>query len=291
VSRTDTATFADLRADGNGVAALRTTIRVGFTGQRASDALKTSRTRRSSTSRSIHSFPSCARRSRSARTSARRRPRCSKVARESRLRVRVSREGQVVVAALPALACDSAGDRARHDAAVTLPSVRTSAERVERQEFDSRPASEKCRSPDARPALAPVFVEPDVLRSVQMLPGHRGTQRLLGGLQCSRRRGRPESRPHRRIPDLQPVPPVWVVQHVHRSGGRPSERAHRRAAGAVRRRLSSVLSVESANATTSALRGTAEVSLVSSNASLGRTFHDGEGSWMIAARRTYADAV
>ncbi|MGH9886812.1 MAG: TonB-dependent receptor plug domain-containing protein, partial [bacterium] len=56
-------------------------------------------------------------------------------------------------------------------------------------------------------------------------------------------------------------------------------------------RLSSVLSVESANATTTALRGTAEVSLVSSNASLGRTFHDGKGSWMIAARRTYADAV
>ena len=101
VSRTDSATFADLRADGNGVAALRTTIRVGFTGQRASDALKTVADQaelnitfdpRLPELRTTLTIGSHARSAASA---------LLEVARESRLRVRVSREGQVVVAALP----------------------------------------------------------------------------------------------------------------------------------------------------------------------------------------------
>ena len=101
VSRTDSTTFADLRADGNGVAALRTTISVGFTGQRASDALKTVADQaqlnitfdpRLPELRTTLTIGAHARSAASA---------LLEIARESRLRVRVSREGQVVVAALP----------------------------------------------------------------------------------------------------------------------------------------------------------------------------------------------
>ena len=56
-------------------------------------------------------------------------------------------------------------------------------------------------------------------------------------------------------------------------------------------RLSGVLDVQSADATRTDLTGAVEVSLVSSIGSIGRAFGDGSGSWMIAARRTYADAV
>src|SRR5262249_11159405 len=56
-------------------------------------------------------------------------------------------------------------------------------------------------------------------------------------------------------------------------------------------RLSGILDVQSAEPTTDDVSGTVEVSLVSSTASMGRRFADGNGAWMLAARRTYVDAV
>lgn len=294
-SRTDSATFADLRADGNGVAALRTTIRVGFNGQRASDALNTiadqaqinitfdPRLPGLRTTVTIGAYE------RSAASAL------LEVAREAKLRVRVSREGQVVVGALPVAAALPvvATQPSARDTTVptTLPTVRTNAARIERQEFQSQTGVGNVSITGRESRSAPVFVEPDVLRSVQMLPGVAARNDYTAGFNVRGGEGDQNLILIDGYPIFNPfhfggvfstfIDPAVGRVNVY-TGALPT-----RFGG----RLSSALTVESATATTSELRGTAEVSLVSSNASLGRTFSGGEGSWMIAARRTYADAV
>jgi hypothetical protein len=56
-------------------------------------------------------------------------------------------------------------------------------------------------------------------------------------------------------------------------------------------RLSSVLDVRSADETRAGVRTTADVSAIGASAKLGGLLHDGRGTWSIAGRRTYADAV
>ena len=233
MSRTDSATFADLRADGNGVAALRTTISVGFTGQRASDALKTVADQAQLNITFDPQLPelrttlTIGAHARSAATAL------LEIARESRLRVRVSREGQVVVAALPVVAPQASARDTTPP--VTLPAVRTSAERVERQEFEFKTGVGKVSITGREARSAPVFVEPDVLRTVQMLPGIAARSDYSAGFNV---RGGEADQNLVLIdgyPIFNPFHIGGVVQHVHRSGGRPSERVHRRAAGAVRR--------------------------------------------------------
>jgi len=287
--RTDSAMFADLRADGNGVAALRTTIRVGFTGQRASDALKSVADQ---AQLNITFDPQLPELRTTLTIGAHERSAASallEIARESRLRVRVSREAQVVVAALP-VGVQQATARDTMPP-VTLPAVRTGAERVERREFDFKTGVGKVSLTPRETRSAPVFVEPDVLRSVQMLPGIAARSDYSAGFNV---RGG-EADQNLILIDGYPIFTPFHMYGLFSTFIDPAVGRVNVYTGALParfgERLSSVLSVESANATTSALRGTAEVSLVSSNASLSRTFHDGEGSWMIAARRTYADAV
>ncbi|HEY9227967.1 MAG TPA: TonB-dependent receptor, partial [Gemmatimonadaceae bacterium] len=174
---------------------------------------------------------------------------------------------------------------------VTLPAVRTSAERVERQEFTLNTNVGKVSITRSEARSAPVFVEPDVLRAVQMLPGIAARNDYTAGFNV---RGG-EADQNLILIDGYPIFNPFHFGGVFSTFIDPAVGRVNIYTGALPARfggrLSSVLSVESANATTSELRGTAELSLISSNASLGRTFHDGQGSWMIAARRTYADAV
>ena len=281
-------TFVDLKSDGNGLPALRTTISVGFTGKSASDALKSISDQaqlnitfdpRLPELRTTLTIGAHARSAASA---------LLEVSRESRLRVRVSPEGQIVVTSLPvALPQPSARDTTP----VTLPTVRTSAEAIERQEFRLKTGIGKVSITGREARSAPVFVEPDVLRSVQMLPGivarsdYSAAFNVRGG----------EGDQNLILIDGYPIFNPFHFAGVFGTFIDPAVGRVNLYTGALParfgERLSSVLSVESANATTSALRGTAEVSLMSSNASLGRRFHNGEGSWMIAVRRTYADAA
>jgi len=261
VSRTDSATFADLRADGNGVAAMRTTIRVGFTGQHASDALKTIADQ---AELNITFDPELPELRTTLTIGAHARSAASallEVAHESRLRVRVSREGQVVVAALPvALPRPTGRDTTQPSIQPpTLPTVRTSAERVERQEFTLTTNVGKVSITGSETRTAPVFVEPDVLRSAQMLPGLAARSDYSAGFNV---RGG-EADQNLTLIDGYPIfspfhmyglfstfidPAVGRV-NVH-TGALPARYGGR---------LSGVLAVESANATTSKLAGTAEV--------------------------------
>ena len=292
-SRPDTATFADLREDGNGVAALRTTIRVGFTGQRASDALKSVADQ---AQLNLTFDPRLPELRTTLTIGAHERSAASallEVASESRLRMRVSREGQVVVAALPVVApLPGARDTTPPvTPPVTLPTVRTSADRVERQEFHVKTGVGKVSITGGETRSAPVFVEPDVLHSVQMLPGIAARNDYSSGFNV---RGG-EADQNLILIDGYPIFSPFHMYGLFSTFIDPAVGRVNVYTGALParfgERLSSALSVESANVTTSELRATAEVSLVSSNASLSRTFHNGEGSWMIAARRTYADAV
>jgi hypothetical protein len=278
-----------LRADGNGVAALRAMILVGFTGQRASDALKTVADQ---AQLNITFDPQLPELRTTLTIGAHARSAASallEVARESRLRVRVSREGQVVVAALPVVAPQARARDTTPPAA--LPAVRTSAERVERQEFSLKTNVGKVSLTGPETRSAPVFIEPDVLRTVQMLPGISARSDYSAGFNV---RGG-EADQNLVLIDGYPIFSPFHLFGLFSTFIDPSVGRVTVNNGALPARfggrLSSVLSVESAKPTTSALRATAEVSLVSSNASVSRTFLGGEGSWMIAARRTYADAV
>ena len=281
--------FTDLKAEGNGLAALRTTISVGFTGTSARDALQTvayqARLNITFDPRlpELRTTVTIAAHDRSAAAAL------LEVARASGLRVRVSREGQVVFAALPVVASQPSGRDTIGP--VALPAVHSNAERVERQEFNLKTGVGKVSLTASDTRAAPVFVEPDVLRSVQMLPGIEARNDYSAGFNV---RGG-EADQNLVLIDGYPIFSPFHFGGVFSTFIDPAVGGVSVYTGALPTRfdgrLSSVLSVESANATTSALHGTAEVSLMSSNASLGRTFHNGEGSWMIAARRTYADAV
>src|SRR6185503_18040600 len=95
------------------------------------------------------------------------------VARESRLRVRVSREGQIVVAALPAVAALPVVARIPDTSNVTtLPAMRSEGSRIEREMFDDKPNVGRLVVGSKELSAAPrFFSEADVLRAVQLLPG------------------------------------------------------------------------------------------------------------------------
>jgi hypothetical protein len=56
-------------------------------------------------------------------------------------------------------------------------------------------------------------------------------------------------------------------------------------------RLSALLDVRSAEAVREGVHGTVDVSLLASSASIGGATHDASTSWLVAGRRTYADAI
>ncbi|MFI5230287.1 MAG: TonB-dependent receptor plug domain-containing protein, partial [Gemmatimonadales bacterium] len=169
--RVDTS-FEDLRPDGNGIDGLRTRVILGFDGARASQALHMIATLAELNLTLDAELPELDRRvtidghSRSAAEAL------LEVASASRLRLRVSRAGQLVVEPLvPRVTAVNAkrSDSAR--AAVTLPVVRTEAPARERETFQSSTNVGELSITGRALGAAPQFVEPDVLRSVQTLPG------------------------------------------------------------------------------------------------------------------------
>jgi len=92
------------------------------------------------------------------------------VADSTRLRVRVGPAGELIVVARPQeqLRRIAASDTTKP---VTLPGLRTAVPRLERDEFESRATVGEISITQRDLRATPVFVEPDVLRSAQSLPG------------------------------------------------------------------------------------------------------------------------
>jgi hypothetical protein len=284
--------FTDLRRDGNSIAALAAKISTGFMDLSAGAALRTIATSARVDLTFDPALPGI-----TTKTSIAPHERSVAVAilevtQPLHLRARVSRSGQVIIVGeLPARpqARATAPDTTR--APVSLPAVRTDALRTERQTFESQTNVGGISITGRELRASPTFVEPDLMRSVQLLPGIEARSDWSAGFNV---RGGEGDQSLVLIDGY----PIYNPYHL---GGLFSTfidatvgnvELHKGALPArYGGRLSGVLDVQSAEPTSGELHGTAEVSLVSSSASVGETFASGNGTWTLAARRTYADAI
>lgn len=288
-------TFRDLQPSGSGVPALAARVTRGFDGARASAALRAIAELAGVSITFDPDLPALAAQVRIAahdRTAA---AALLEVADDAGVRVRVSRGGQLVVLGLDTrteIAAAAPRDTLPGDTThrvVTLPAVKSSATPREREMFERTTDVGAVSITERALAAAPQFVEPDVLRSVQTLPGVAARSDYVAGFNL---RGG-EADQTLVLLDGYPIYSPFHLGGVFstfidaavdrvdlRTGSMPA---------AFGGRLSGVLDVRSAEPARDKLQGTAEVSVVSSSASIGRAF--GDGSWNVAARRTYADAV
>lgn len=189
-----------------------------------------------------------------------------------------------------------AGDTARIELVLerdpqVLGSVRTEARSVERDLFESMPnvgtLSVTARSVQAVPRLG----EPDIIRVVQLLPGVEARNDFSTGLNV--RGGEPDQ--NLVLIDGYPIynpfhlgglfstfMDATVRDFTLMTGGFPARYGGR---------LSSVLDVRSAEDLRPGIHSRVDVSVLGATASLGGAFAGGNGTWSLAARRTYADRV
>lgn len=289
--RADSSALEDLRIDGNGVLALTRTIGSGFAGQTTAAALTwIAQTARLNVTFDPHlgamsTRLSIAPHDRSAAAAL------LEVARESRITIRVSSMGQIVVLALSAPAEARPRVTVSEQKSVELPVVRSEAPRTERQEFDASARMGSVAISGAEVRSTPSFVEPDVLRAVQLLSGIEARSDWSAGFNVRGGEadqnlvlldGYPIFDPFHLGGIFSTFIPSTVGRVELRTGGMPVQ---------FDGRLSGSLDVRSADPVSTDLHGTADVSLLSSSASVGKAFDDGVGSWIVAARRTYADFI
>jgi hypothetical protein len=172
----------------------------------------------------------------------------------------------------------------------TLGPMRTEAARLERQIFEQAPAVGRISlGVDEIKAAPRFFSEADLLRTVQLLPGVEAKNDFSAGMNV---RGG-ESDQNLVLLDGYPIynpfhlgglfgtfvePMVGRVEVF--TGAFPASYGNR---------LSSVLDVRSAIEAREGIHGTANISLIASQMSLGSSFAAGTGTWKVAARRTYID--
>ncbi len=176
--------------------------------------------------------------------------------------------------------------------AVVLRPVRTSADRpVERDRFELSPdVGSFVISRDALSSV-PAVGEADVLRTVQLLPGVLARNDFDAGYNV--RGGESDQN----LVLLDGIP-VYNPFHLGGLFGTFIDDAVQRVdllsggfGAAYGGRLSSVLDVTSAEQTQSGVHGAVGVSLLAATTVLGGATSGGRGSWNVAARRTYADAL
>ncbi|MES2179919.1 MAG: TonB-dependent receptor plug domain-containing protein [Gemmatimonadota bacterium] len=288
----DSAAFSALRPDGNNVSALRTNVFLGFGNQPARTVFVTIA---GLVGLNLTFDPGLS--ELDARVTVNPHDRSAavalqEIARQVSLQVLVSLRGNIILRrAVPQSVADRApiADTVNWDPQL-LPGMAVQATRSERLEFERATNASAIALSAAVLRAAPTFIEPDLLKSIQMMPGIEARSDWSAGFNV---RGG-EADQSLILIDGYPIynpfhlggvfstfidPMVGNVE-LH-TGTLPSQYGGR---------LSGVLDVGSARPTTSERHGTIETSLVSTSASMGRTFSDGDGEWMIAARRTYADA-
>jgi len=213
------------------------------------------------------------------------------IARQARLQVRVSASGQLVVLSAPPTRIAVDAQEASPRLPVTLPPVRAEASRLDRQHFTSSVDPSTLTIAGAQLRVSPVFVEPDVLRSVQTMPGVQARSDYAAGFNVRGGEadqtmvmmdGYPIYNPYHLGGVFSTFIDPAVAQVELYRGNLPVRYGGR---------LSGVLDVRSTEPTSSTLVGSAELSLVSTSATVGKALDDSSGAWMVAARRTYADVL
>ena len=174
----------------------------------------------------------------------------------------------------------------------TLPAVESRAVRPERQTFEQKPNVGAVSITASELTSAPRFFgEADVLRAIRLLPGVNARNDYSVGMNV---RGG-EADQNLVLLDGYPIynpfhmgglfgafvePMVDRVDFL--TGGFPATYGGR---------LSSVLDVRSKTEPRSGIHGRADISLIATTVAIGSGIQNGEGTWTVAARRTYADRV
>lgn len=289
---TDSSAFVAVRADGNGLPALNTTVRMGFTDQTAAGALTAiARAARLNITfdpllpnlRTRITVPAS---ERSAAVAL------MEVGRRAALGVSVSARGQIVVAATSAADVPrAAAVEHPRDSVQALATLRIGTTPIEHQVFATSSSGSFLVLSRAALRAVPTFVEPDLLRSIKTMPGIAARSDWTAAFNV---RGG-EADQSLILLDGYPIYNPFHVGGVFSTFMEPMVGQVNLHSGALPARfggrLSGVLDVRSATAETAELQGSTQVSLLSATTSLGRTFAGGSGEWMLGARRTYADAV
>jgi hypothetical protein len=280
--------FALLRIDGNGIAAMRTVITISFDGPTAGEAFATVAQQ---AQLNITLDPSLSGMNRRMSITPHERTAAVallEIAQASRLRVRVSPDGQVIV--------DGAYDpkqRLPSDIETNpmrLPLVSVRAERESKRQFTSEVNLGGVSITAQELAASPTFIEPDLLRSIQTLPGIAARSDYAAGFNS---RGG-EADQNMIMLDGYPIYSPFHLAGVFSTFIDPTVGRVALHTGALPvqygGRLSSVMDVRSAENVNPKTSDHVDVSMVSSVVSFSRLFGDG-GSWTLAGRRTYADVV
>lgn len=292
-----TVSFANLRADGNGVRELQSNIDAGFAGTAASAFNAVAVTARLNLTFDA-TLPALAKKiairphNRSAAQAL------IEIAQASGVRLRVSDRSQIVIdveTKAISRAPDVARSMSRVDSAVALPvaleGVRIESERVELGRFKHDASVTTFVASGKELRTVPTFVEPDVLRSVQTLPGIQSRSDWTAGFNIHGGEADQTSVSLDGFQIYSPfhagglfsafIDPMVGGIELH-SGALPARYGGR---------LSGVLDVKSAEPTSKDWNGSATVSLASSSATIGRAFRDDNGGWIVGGRRTYLDLV
>ena len=176
-------------------------------------------------------------------------------------------------------------------APVRLDPVRTTARAREREEFERSPDVGTFTLRGSTLRQVPPIGEPDVLRSVQLLPGVVARSDYTAGYNVRGGEadqnlilldGIPVYNPFHLLGLFGTFIDETVADVNLMTGGFPSSYGSR---------LSSVLDVATATEARQGVHGSASVSMLSTSAMLGGTLPDAKTSWSIAGRRTYIDAL
>ena len=176
-------------------------------------------------------------------------------------------------------------------APVTLGAVRARARPPERDRFELAPNVGTVTLTPSAVNSVPAIGEPDVLRTVQLLPGVNARNDFSSGYNV---RGG-ESDQNLILLDGYPIYNPFHLGGLFSTfleetvgeielltGGFGASHGGR---------LSSVLDVRSAEPARTGVHGSAAISVLASSLSIGSASKDGRSSWMLAARRTYADKL
>jgi hypothetical protein len=176
-------------------------------------------------------------------------------------------------------------------APVTLGALRARARPPERDRFELGPNVGTVSLTPSAVSGVPAIGEPDVLRTVQLLPGVNARNDFSSGYNV---RGG-ESDQNLILLDGYPIYNPFHLGGLFSTfleetvgeielltGGFGARHGGR---------LSSVLDVRSAEPVRPGLHGTAGVSVIASSLSIGSAARNGRGSWTLSGRRTYADKL
>lgn len=204
--------------------------------------------------------------------------------------VRIGANILALVACMPSGAAAQEPPRDTTPRPQTLPTVTTTADRPEKELFQARPNVGFVTITGKELAAAPRFFgESDILRAVRLLPGVNARNDFSVGMNV---RGG-EADQNLVLLDGFPIYNpfhmgglfgAFVEPMVDRvdffTGAFPARYGGR---------LSSVLDVRSAVEPRSGLHGRVDASFIATTLALGSGFQGGQGTWTVAARRTYAD--